>query len=237
MGDTFTFKRYELKFLVTGEQKEKLIKLIDDHMVSDKHGRSTISNIYYDRDDYLLIRRSLNKDIYKEKLRLRSYGRPNENSKVFLEIKKKYKGIVYKRRISMTEEEACRFLEGKYMPESTQIEREIEYFRNVYKPLAPKMYISYEREAYFGKEDPDFRLTFDENILWRNTDLNLCGENYGNELLTPGLSVMEIKVRTGIPLWLTKFLTTEKIYKTSFSKYGRAYEELMKRKKENSYVA
>lgn len=231
------FTRYELKYLVTKEQKKELLKLIDLYMTPDEFGQSSIYNLYYDTATFLLIRRSLDKPVYKEKLRLRSYLRADSDTQVFLELKKKHKDIVYKRRISLSEENATGYFENAFHLPDTQIGREIDYFKNIYEDLAPRVWITYDRQAFFGKQDGDFRITFDENILWREEDLSLCSEKYGNLLLDEDLVLMEVKVTGGMALWLTHFLTENQIYKTSFSKYGNVYKEMINRKKVMTYDA
>lgn len=231
------FTRYELKYLVTKEQQKELLKLIDLYMTPDEFGQSSIYNLYYDTATFLLIRRSLDKPVYKEKLRLRSYLRADSDTQVFLELKKKHKDIVYKRRISLSEENATGYFENAFHLPDTQIGREIDYFKNIYEDLAPRVWITYDRQAFFGKQDDDFRITFDENILWREEDLSLCSEKYGNLLLDEDLVLMEVKVTGGMALWLTHFLTENQIYKTSFSKYGNVYKEMINRKKVMTYDA
>lgn len=231
------FKRYEFKCLITKEQKARLLQLFEQYMKPDEFGKSSIFNLYYDTPDFLLIRRSLDKPVYKEKLRLRSYGRANKDTKVFLELKKKYKSVVYKRRISLNEKSATDYFTGGYILPESQIGKEIDYVKSFYKGIAPQVFIAYDREAFFGKEDENFRITFDENILWRDWDLSLCSEKYGNAILRNDMLLMEIKVASGIPLWLTDFLTKNKIYKKSFSKYGNAYKEILKRKEVKNNAA
>lgn len=231
------FKRYEVKYLVTKEQKNMLLKQFSNDMKPDEFGQSSIFSLYYDTEDFLLIRRSLEKPVYKEKLRLRSYGRADGDTKVFLELKKKYDDVVYKRRISLREKNATDYFAGKYSLPQTQISKEIDYFKTLYPSIAPRVLITYDREAFFGKENEDFRITFDENILWREEDLSLCKERYGNCIIPEGMALMEVKVAGGMPLWLTHFLTENKIYKTSFSKYGNAYKEMLKKKKGLKYAA
>ena len=231
------FTRYELKYLVTKEQQKELLKLIDLYMTPDEFGQSSIYNLYYDTATFLLIRRSFDKPVYKEKLRLRSYLRADSDTQVFLELKKKHKDIVYKRRISLSEENATGYFENAFHLPDTQIGREIDYFKNIYEDLAPRVWITYDRQAFFGKQDDDFRITFDENILWREEDLSLCSEKYGNLLLDEDLVLMEVKVTGGMALWLTHFLTENQIYKTSFSKYGNVYKEMINRKKVMTYDA
>lgn len=223
------FKRYEIKYMLTIEQKEKVLDAMKPYMQLDKYGRSTIRNIYYDTDTYLLVRRSIEKPVYKEKLRIRSYRQNStSNSPVFVELKKKYKGIVYKRRISLPEAEAVNWLMQKeHCQNYTQIAKEIDYFIDYYKTLRPVVFLSYEREAYFEKNGGDFRVTFDDNIFVRQDDVSLTSNVYGTAILPPGVVLMEIKCSGGIPIWMTEVLSKERIYKTSFSKYGTAYSNII----------
>lgn len=219
------FKRYEIKYLISESQKQDIISSIMPYMALDKYGRSEIRNIYFDTENYRLIRSSIEKPIYKEKLRVRSYGRVNGGDAVFVEIKKKYDGVVYKRRVALPYTEAILWLtEGKRVL-NTQISREIDYFCQYYRTLAPKAFVSYEREAYFMKDGSDFRVTFDDNIQARSADISLMSEAYGLSLLDKGKILMEIKCAGGIPLWLVTSLSHGKIYKTSFSKYGTFYQK------------
>lgn len=228
------FKRYELKFLLTAEQKMRLLPEIEKRMCLDKYGRTLIKNLYFDTDTYRLIRRSLEKPDYKEKLRIRSYGNTSPDSTVFVELKKKYNGVVYKRRIPMAEQEAMTWFRGWENAPQSQIAEEIRYFAGYYETLHPTVFLSYEREAYYCKDGSDFRLTFDDHILCRQEDLSLCAENYGTTLLPEGSVLMEVKCPGGIPLWLTSLLSREKLYKTSFSKYGTAYQTMIfSKRKEN----
>ena len=220
-----TFKRYELKYLLTKEQKEKILHAMESYMKLDQYQRTTIRNIYYDTDNFRLIRRSLEKPVYKEKLRVRSYRRAGAEDPVFVELKKKYKSVVYKRRITLPNEQVMKCLnEGKHLPKESQIADEIFYFCRYYENLHPAMFLSYEREAYYSMDGSDFRVTFDENILYREEALSLSEKAYGIPILEPGQTLMEIKTSGGIPLWMTQVLSDEKIFKTSFSKYGRAYQ-------------
>ena len=222
------FERYEIKYMISTEQKEKILAEIAPYMALDKYGRTTIRNIYFDTDDFRLIRRSIEKPTYKEKLRIRSYRLATPNSTVFVELKKKYKHIVYKRRLSLSEEQAIDWLSGKHhCHKDSQISKEIDYFMKYYGNLKPKVFLSYEREAYYSKNGDDFRVTFDDNILFRQDKLSLEADVSGTPLLDEGLVLMEIKCHGGIPLWMTKILSQEKIYKTSFSKYGTAYRNVI----------
>lgn len=218
------FKRYELKYMLTVEQKEKMLEAMKPYMELDCYGRTTIRNLYFDTENYRLIRRSIEKPAYKEKLRIRSYCKAEAESPVYVELKKKYKHVVYKRRISMSERAAMEWIcERKKHHHKTQISEEIEYFMNYYETLHATVFLSYEREAYYAKDGSDFRVTFDENILCRESELTLESDVSGTPILEEGKVLMEIKCSGGIPLWMTQILTGEHIYKTSFSKYGTAY--------------
>lgn len=225
------FSRYEIKYLISEAQRMRLEAVVFAHMSPDVHGESEIRNIYYDTPDFRLIRHSLEGPVYKEKLRMRSYGRAGEADDVFLEIKKKYDQVVYKRRIALPQGEAVAALGGGAPLPQSQIGSEIDRFRMFYPDLAPRVFLSYARTAYFSKEDPGVRVTFDRNIRWRDTALSLDSEPDGDPLLDPDRSLMEIKTPGAIPLWLTARLTEAGVFKTSFSKYGRAYEDLRGNKK------
>ncbi len=225
-GVQTVFKRYEKKYMLNESQYEQLTAVINEHMKIDQYGKHTICNIYFDTDDYRLIRTSIEKPKYKEKLRLRSYGIPTPDSKVFLEIKKKFDGIVYKRRISFSLKEAYSYLtNGTYPAEDTQIKKEIDYFISYYHPT-PKMYIAYDRIAYFCEDDANFRITFDSNIRYRKEDLFLDHGDHGDTLLDEAMHLMELKIAGAIPLWLVHAMSDLKIYPTSFSKYGTIYKKL-----------
>jgi len=232
------FQRYEIKFLLTKEQKYNLKELMIKYMQPTEYSVSTINNIYYDTDDHLLIRRSLEKPIYKEKLRVRSYGTATEDSKVFIELKKKFDGVVYKRRIATSEKEACKFLnkENSEIQES-QISKELNYCLKYYPTIKPAMYLSYDREAFEGIHDKDFRMTFDENILARETDIDLKHGPKGQALIDENQTILEVKTALAIPQWLLEFLSENKIYKTSFSKYGTAYQKItLKNQRMTNYL-
>lgn len=230
MHNKSVFQRREMKYIITLKQKELIINVIKKYMSLDKYARSIIRNIYFDTPNYLLIRRSIEKPVYKEKLRIRSYEKVKDNTTVYVELKKKYESIVYKRRISLSFEEAMEWICKKKKTNSeSQIEKEIQYFINFYENLQPTVFLTYEREAYYGNEDKQLRITFDENILYRNYDIDLHSDVYGEEIIDKNYSIMEIKSIYGLPLWLVNLLSENKIFKTSFSKYGTAYKKIMKR--------
>ena len=239
MGYQSVFQRYELKYLLTRQQQETVLREMQPHMALDQYGKTVIRNVYYDTDNHLLIRRSIEKPAYKEKLRLRSYSQADSDTPVFVELKKKYDSVVYKRRLSMAEGQAMNWLRGEEIFSSTsQISREIDYFRDFYGSLRPTVFLSYERYAYYAKDGSDFRVTFDDRILCRETELSLTAPIYGASLLPEDMVLMEIKCSGGIPLWMTQLLSRERIYKTSFSKYGTAYRTLIYPKlKEKAYYA
>ena len=222
------FKRYELKYIITKEQKEKLLKAMEPYMALDEYGRTVIRNIYFDTDNYRIVRKSIESPAYKEKLRIRSYDKAEPKSTVFVELKKKYQSIVYKRRLSLPEMSAMNWVAGEEAcEEETQISKEIDYFMTYYKNLHPVVFLTYEREAYYSLSGDDFRITFDDNILCRQEDISLEADVWGTPLLEEGKVLMEIKCSSGIPLWMLHILSEEHIYKTSFSKYGTAYKTII----------
>lgn len=222
-----TFERVEKKFVLTRKQYEAVFPVVEKNMDKDIYGQYTISNLYYDTPIYDLVRRSIEKPVYKEKFRIRSYGVPEPEDHVFAEIKKKYKGIVYKRRVADTYEEVEAFIKGrKELGSDFQIQREIQWFLNMYKPEA-RVYIGYDRIAYAGRAGEDIRVTFDENIRYRETELDLCAGTHGSPVLTEDLIVMEVKVPKVIPLWFVKALSENQIYSHSFSKYGTCYQNYL----------
>lgn len=228
MGCQMIFKRYELKYMMTAHQKELALQAMEPYMALDQYGHTTIRNIYFDTDNFRLARHSIERPAYKEKLRVRSYSRADREDPVFIELKKKYDSVVYKRRLTMPAQQAEGWLNGTAaLPPQNQIAGEVEYFYNYYQTLHPVIFLSYEREAFYSRSGDDFRVTFDENILARGEMLSLGEHVWGEQLLEDGLVLMEIKTPGGIPLWMTHFLAQQHIYKTSFSKYGTAYKSMI----------
>ena len=220
-------KRYEMKYILSKEQMFYLQESLCGHMEVDQYGKTSIASIYYDTPDYRIIRASIEKPAFKEKLRLRSYGLAKKDGHVYLEIKRKSEGVVYKRRVETTEENVSLFLNNKIKTiGSNQIGKELEYFRNFYGRLEPKIMIVYDRTSY-AEIDGDIRLTIDENPRYRAFDLNLHTSMEGEHLLPPGCAILEIKVQQEMPLWLVDILSKGKIYKSSFSKVGEAYKKIM----------
>lgn len=222
------FQRYEIKYMISRKQKEILLQAMEPYMELDQYGHTTIRNIYYDTDTYRLIRRSIEKPAYKEKLRVRCYDQAAPDSMVFVELKKKYHDVVYKRRLSLPETEAIDWLSGNaHCRQNTQISSEIDYFMEYYGTLHPVVFLTYEREAFYAKDGSDFRITFDENLLCRRDNLSLEADVWGIPLLDHDSILMEVKCSGGIPLWMVHVLSQEHIYKTSFSKYGTAYQNII----------
>lgn len=235
-----TFERVEIKYLLDAAQRRALEQVLQERCTPDIHGESTVCSLYCDTPDLRLARRSLEKPLYKEKLRLRSYGRVGPDGIVFLELKKKFREVVYKRRICLAEHDAMSFLLGEApLPaqllngagQEGQIAREINYACRFYGGPAPVMALCYDRTAWYDREDPGLRLTLDRAIRWRTDRLSLQAAPLGNSLLGAGQSLLEIKTGTAIPLWLTSLLSEQHLYKTSFSKYGSACTEALSQQK------
>lgn len=219
------FKRYENKYFINSKQYADVLHTLERYTEPDRFGRSRICSIYYDTPDRRLIRASLEKPVYKEKLRLMTYGVPQDGSPSFIEIKKKYKGIVYKRRITADYAQALRFLSGDRgcLPPS-QIKSEIDFFLSRYAPLEPAADIFYTRDAFYDRLDPGVRITFDSRIACRTENTDLRNGDYGTPLTGDGTYLMEIKTAGAMPLWTAEMLTRLKIFPVSFSKYGTAYK-------------
>ena len=219
------FKRYEKKYIINGEQYEELKNYLTYNAVPDEYGKSRVCSLYYDTPDNRLIRASLEKPVYKEKLRLRSYGVPTADKPCFLELKKKYKGVVFKRRISAPYTDIKSYMSGEDSGiENSRILKEIDYFKRFYGSLKPAADIFYDREAFYDRTNREVRITFDSNILARGWDLDLEKGIYGERVLENGLYVLEVKTAGAMPMWVAEMLNEFKIYPTSFSKYGTAYK-------------
>ena len=227
--DTFVFKRFEKKYRINTEQKDKLLSIIENKLFPDEHGRSTICSLYLDTPSYLLIRNSIEAKDYKEKLRLRSYGVPKGDTCVFLEIKKKFEGIVYKRRVSMPLDTAKSYINGGESPIQSQIMSEIDYAMHFYGNPKPSILVAYEREAFYVKEKPSVRLTFDSNIRYRTDELYLEKGNHGTLILPENQLVLETKTDGAMPLWLSSALCELGLFPSSFSKCGNAYRKIFEK--------
>ncbi|MBO5609471.1 MAG: polyphosphate polymerase domain-containing protein [Eubacterium sp.] len=236
------FKRSEIKYLLNEKQYEELFSFLQTMARVDAYGLSRINNIYFDTPDYRLIRTSLEKPVYKEKIRLRTYGETSNNTNSFIEIKKKYDGVVYKRRISGRYLDTYNYMTGNGSEiDDTQISKEIRSFIDLYDGLRPAMTIWYDRIAMAGINDKTFRVTFDKDIRWdtRCLDLRWAGNkrnilpgNIGRAVMEPGMYMMEIKVTSALPMELARKMSELGIFPVSFSKYGRAYTQMIKENNE-----
>ncbi len=219
------FNRHEIKYILTIEQYNLLLQKMPADMILDSYGRHKISNIYFDTEDYRIIRHSLERPSYKEKLRVRTYGEITKETIAFIELKKKINGVVYKRRVFSQQDKVFAYLcDGVNTIENSQILNEIDYFKSCYNDFKPKVYLSYEREAFFSINDENFRLTFDFNIKTRNKDISLYSSDIDKEVLSSEYVLLEAKTFMGFPSWFIDFLSSNCIYKSSFSKYGKAYQ-------------
>lgn len=233
------FNRTEIKYLLTDADKDALLAIIGNYMDSDPYNKDgktySICNLYLDTPSDELIIKSLEKPVFKEKIRLRSYGTVKLTDTVYLESKKKFDSVVNKRRTPVILQDAYKYFEDGTLPinpkTNHQVLKEIDYIMHFY-PLKPKVFISYDRLAFFEKGNSDFRLTIDTNIQTRQTDLGLEIPASGQQLLEPGTWLMEAKAYKAFPLWFVQFLSSRKIFSTSFSKYGAEYK--LRRKNELS---
>ena len=216
------FQRIEKKFWMSPSQYQSLIHVLKDRIEIDPHGKSTITNIYYDTKYYDLIRRSIERPFFKEKIRLRSYGIPHDDSTVYLELKRKYDGVGYKRRTELPFNRALQFMQNTVTPE-TQIEKEIKEFLNRYQ-VEPKVLLTYERIPCYLKDDPSFRITFDSKLRYKKWTDDIVIKDDGKFIMDePDRILLEIKTEKALPLWLSETLNRLEIYQAPFSKIGTCY--------------
>lgn len=225
------FRRVEKKYIIDKNQYELIKKGIENEMDLDPHGKSTICNLYLDDDRYSLIKHSLDKPVYKDKLRIRSYNVANLDSDVYVEVKKKYEGIVSKRRIKAKLIDVYAYLnKEKDIPSAkSQVGKELDYYFTFYN-LHPTAYITYDREAYYAKNDNGFRITFDTNIQARDYDLLLDKGIYGKRIFDEDKILMEVKTLGGIPMWFVRMMSEYEIRQGHFSKYGATYLKIIREK-------
>ena len=220
----YVFARKEVKYRLSGEQGARMLDRIAPFVMPDVYSDYTICNLYCDTSDFYFAYHSLEKPIYKEKLRLRSYGAAGPDETVFLELKKKYDGVVYKRRIMLLQNEAlCYFQNGAPPSCSGQIWQELDYFQKRFQ-TAPRVFLAYDRKAFVAKDDPNLRITFDRNIRSRRDRLDFASGLDGTPLFSDETRILEIKSLHGLPRWLLEALAKEQLVPTSFSKYGTVYQ-------------
>ena len=238
-----TFVRKEKKYLISSEQRERLLEILPEYMKFDKYCKGgnmyAVNNVYFDNDTYNIIRNSTSKPSYKSKLRIRCYKvETTEDDLVFLEMKTKFQGVVNKRRLTLKYKDINDYLNTGIFPTNLtdhqiQVLKEIDYeIKNT--NAKPMVYLSYLRTALYAKNDSTIRLTIDEDILARTEEATLSSKRYGETLLPEGYYLMEIKVHGAFPIWLAHILSDLKIYPTSFSKYGKFYEKIVKGKGVNN---
>ena len=219
------FKRYEKKYLITTQQHRALQKALARYMAPDRYGEYLVQNLYYDTVGWDIIRASIEKPLYKEKLRLRCYGEATDNSKLYLELKKKFKGVVYKRRIAISAQAiGGGSVRGIVAEAPSQIARELDFYLQS-NNVAERIYIAYHRTAFSGILDNELRVTFDTDIFFRLDNLSFSDPGVGQSILPEGKMLMEIKALGGMPLWLTTALSENEIFPTSFSKFGTCYTD------------
>lgn len=228
--ESSVFTRVEKKYLITSRQLDALTPVLLEHMHGDKYGLSTVCSMYFDTPDMRIIRASIDAKTYKEKLRLRCYGVPNDNSKAFVELKKKLDGVVYKRRFTMPYAEAMAYLTGGGERDESQIAREVDYFLRFYPGIRPALDIFCERIALFDNEDPNLRLTVDRDIRYRVHDLDLACGSHGTPITEEDTFVLEIKTQYAMPLWLTHLLDRNGVYPHKFSKFATAFNMELERR-------
>lgn len=222
-----TFRRSEKKYLLTSEQYEKLMELLKDHVVQDKFFESDIRSIYYDTDKFQMIRRSIEKPEYKEKLRIRAYSEIDEDQPVFVEFKKKLDGVVYKRRTRAILKDVLDDINSARF-EDEQIGNEIRYALSYYQNVRPAIYIGCKRTSYVGKQDKSLRITFDKDVSYRMKHLSLKAADEDRKVTDK--IIMELKVKGAMPLWLSEILDEVKAYPRGFSKVGTAFENEIRRR-------
>lgn len=224
MANIYTFSRTENKYILSNEIYEKLMSVIVGRLTPDSYFNSTVYSLYLDTEDKRLIRGSIDGGIYKEKLRIRAYNDTAIKGDVFLEIKKKYDGVVYKRRISAPIGDLKKYLYHGVKPEDSQIMNEIDYVLNFYGKLTPSMLITYDRLAFVSRDDKNLRITFDRNLRYKTDNMLLYGKCDGEQILSSNEIIMEIKSAKAVPLWLCSALDRYDLFPVSFSKYGTAFK-------------
>jgi len=220
----FNFKRYEKKYLITNQQAASVTAALLKHMTPDQYGTYWVQNLYFDTESWDVIRKSMERPLYKEKMRLRCYGIPDATGNMFLELKKKYAGVVYKRRIALSIPAMAQPLRDVLKPNDAQIARELDFYLQS-NPVSSKMFVAFRRTAYTGVGEEWLRVTFDTDIRYRRENLDFSNPSFGQAVLRAGYQLMEIKTQTSIPLWLSRVLSENAIYGTSYSKYGTCFTD------------
>ena len=221
-----TFQRKELKYLLDAPSLYRLREAVSRHLLPSEFGTSQVNSLYLDTRERSVIARSVEKPLYKEKLRIRWYrsGSLATASEAFVELKKKHKGIVYKRRLAVSPQTAIGFSRGSGLGGS-QIAREIEAARQRMGDLLPSALVICRRTSFGSDGEGELRITFDEGL--RVLDLFDGGQTVYP--LEPGQVVLEVKGANAHPFWLVDALSAERAYPVAFSKYGAFYERVAAR--------
>lgn len=230
-----SFARVETKFMLTPDQEEAIeAGLCRRGFSRTDFGSPAVQSLYYDTPDHRMIRDSLERPLYKEKLRLRAYGPPGAQSTSFVEVKKKYDGVVYKRRVALPLRDAYDGLSRECLPEDAgQVGREALWLVKHYG-LVPSVVIAYDRHAWFNAREPGVRITFDRNLAFRNHDLDLTSQAENTVFTRPDQRLMEIKTGGTYPLWLTRLLWDTRVKRIHYSKYGYAYQHYIQNRNSES---
>jgi hypothetical protein len=223
------FTREEIKYQITSKIADILMCEFNKRLTPDMFPKYKVHTIYYDNDNDGIITHSIQKPvIFKEKLRLRFYENNNVlNPFGYFELKRKYDGTVYKKRIKLSPSQAEELLQGKSALEvldETQISIEILAFLKRTN-AKPKIYIGFERHAYEEKPEMDLRVTLDTDIASRRKGLGLRSSTLDVPLFLGKTFVLEIKSSLAYPMWLAELLSKHKIYPIPFSKWGAIYEK------------
>ena len=242
-----TFERKEKKYVLDEKTLAHFMQLVGDKFGDDQYAHSTISSLYYDTPEFSMINRSIEEPLYKEKMRIRCYDDPSDEAGVFVELKKKFKGIVYKRRIRMSIEGAYAYLEGTPYShasllgsaiESLEMDmikqqniREIDACLNRHGKLSPAIMVVVERHSIRSTDGSNLRITFDRNARWRAHNLRFDTGFQGTPIFGGGEIIMEVKALGTYPLWLVQALDEIEAYPVSCSKVGLAYKALCTEKK------
>lgn len=239
MGIKKVFERKETKYILTAQQFPAFFSELQQYMEIDQYGLHTIQSLYFDTNQDDFIRHSIQKPDYKEKFRVRSYGIAKKEGLVFLEIKKKVKGIVYKRRLPLTYAEFLMWQQTNVLPESilnSQIGLEIQWLFKKHPDLTPRVCIAYDRYSLFYEEDDQFRVTFDQNIRFSTEGMCLHAPQ-NEQLVAPEMGIlMEVKAMGAYPLWFVELLNRHSIRKSSFSKYAQTYQRHLFVKEDAAHV-
>lgn len=219
------FSRNEKKYQITQHKAAQLVEAISNKMKPGKYGTYWVQNLFFDTDNWDIIHTSMEKPHYKEKMRLRCYGTPETTDRMFLEFKKKYDGVVYKRRFPIVPAELANYTINEILSRAnTQIAKELVYHIQQ-KGVTEKFYISYNRQEFTGVHDEDLRLTIDSNISYRLDSLFFTQPQLDCSALDPNKFLLEIKMPLSIPLWLSHILSDLGIFASSFSKYAACFTD------------